>query len=140
MSHDDDDDEESKMEVIVWLNGSVRRIGYGDESDGRDGEYYDDDDDDEEVSRVDELEKLGEQVEEESEEEVAEQVAATKRRGKEKVTDGEKDAFAVPSICAFYMHDDRFGGLRRRRRDQRRYLRFLFSSSLYVKRLNAIEL
>ncbi|XP_022749772.1 uncharacterized protein LOC111299084 isoform X2 [Durio zibethinus] len=121
---DDDkevEEEENKMIVSARLNRIVRRIGYANESDVRDGapEYYDDSDD-EEVSYVDELEKLGEQVEEESEEEVAEQVTATKQRGQEKVNDGDNDAFAVPRIGAFYMHDDRFGGLRRRSRDQRR--------------------
>ncbi|XWS72001.1 hypothetical protein CRYUN_Cryun02cG0003200 [Craigia yunnanensis] len=121
-----DDDEEveedgNKMAVHVRLIRSVRRIGYADESNGSDGapEYYDDDDE-EEVSYVDELEKLGEQVEEEREEEVAEQVTAIKQRGKEKVNDVDNDAFAVPRTGAFYMHDDRFGGLRRRCRDQRR--------------------
>ena len=141
---DDDkevEEEENKMAVSVWLNRSVRRSGYADESDGCDGapEYYEDDDG-EEVSYVDELEKLGEQVEEESEEEVAEKVTATKQRGKEELNDGDNNVLAVPRIGAFYMHDDRFGGLRRRSRDQRRYLRFLFSSSLLVKRLNALEL
>lgn len=121
-----DDDEELKEEG----DRSVRRIGYADVSDGREGapEYYDDDDDSE-VSYVDELEKLGEQVEEEREEEVAEQATATKQRGKEKANVGDNDAFAVPRTGAFYMHDDRSGGLRRRSRDQRRYLRFF----LYVE-------
>ncbi|WRX32646.1 Btz domain - like 3 [Theobroma cacao] len=119
-----DDDKEVEMEenkMPVRFSRSVRRTGCADESDGGSGapEFYEDDDD-EEGSYVHELEKLGEEVEEEREEEVAKQVTSTKQRGKEKVNDADIDPFAVPRTGAFYMHDDRFGGLRRRSRDQRR--------------------
>ncbi|XVE98209.1 hypothetical protein REPUB_Repub03eG0085900 [Reevesia pubescens] len=120
-SDDDEEVEEEGNEIAVAV-GLNRRISYADQSDGREGapEYYDDYDDTE-VSYIDELEKLGEQVgEEEHEEEVAVQVTAMKQRGKEKVNDAGEGAFAVPRTGAFYMHDDRFGGLRRRSRDQRR--------------------
>ncbi|OMO58061.1 hypothetical protein COLO4_34886 [Corchorus olitorius] len=122
-SDDDNDVEEEESNTSVRLNRSVWRIGYDDGSDGCEGaaEYYDDEEEDDEVSYIDELEMLGEQVEEESKEEVAEQVTATKQRGnEEKVNDADKEALKAPRIGAFYMHDDRFGGLRRRSRNQRR--------------------
>ncbi|OMO86851.1 hypothetical protein CCACVL1_09425 [Corchorus capsularis] len=122
-SDDDNDVEEEESNTSVRLNRSVCRTGYDDESDGCEGapEYYDDEEEDDEVSFIDELEMLGEQVEEESKEEVAEQVTATKQRGnEEKVNDADKEALKAPRIGAFYMHDDRFGGLRRGSRNQRR--------------------
>ncbi|XP_017983771.1 PREDICTED: uncharacterized protein LOC18588635 isoform X3 [Theobroma cacao] len=120
-SDDDKDVEMEENKMPVRFSRSVRRTGCADESDGGSGapEFYEDDGD-EEGSYVHELEKLGEEVEEEREEEVAKQVTSTKQRGKEKVNDADIDPFAVPRTGAFYMHDDRFGGLRRRSRDQRR--------------------
>ncbi|XP_021277523.1 uncharacterized protein DDB_G0283697-like isoform X3 [Herrania umbratica] len=120
-SDDDKDVEMEENKMAVRFNRSVRRTGYADESDGGSGapEFYEDDGD-EEGSYVHELEKLGEEVEEEREEEVAKQVTSTKQRGREKVNDADIDPFAVPRTGAFYMHDDRFDGLRRRSRYQRR--------------------